>query len=222
MSFLKKYFCLVFTILCLLVLNILIISNTNRDKEFQNGMFRLHVVANSDSIKDQMLKLEVSKNVNDYLSSILPTASVTSKSDFKETVENNIDDILKVANNTICDSNSTIPGMEYLASANIGKIHYNEKEKNGIYMPEGTYDSLQIVLGDGKGENWWSLIFPYSYEGYYELGSNAKDANIYNNSADANTNYTNLSDNEISTKDLLGEDLEFDSILWSFIKKIRK
>jgi len=32
-------------------------------------------------------------------------------------------------------------------------------------MASGTYDSLKIVIGEGKGENWWSLLFPNSIEG---------------------------------------------------------
>ena len=30
-------------------------------------------------------------------------------------------------------------------------------------MRKGTYDSIELILGKGNGENFWSLIFPYSY-----------------------------------------------------------
>ena len=39
-------------------------------------------------------------------------------------------------------------------------------------MKKGTYDSMQIVLGNGNGENFWTLLFPYAYNPNYELGQN--------------------------------------------------
>lgn len=42
---------------------------------------------------------------------------------------------------------------------------YDEKTKGNVKMPKGIYDSLKISIGNAKGENWWSLIFPYSVEG---------------------------------------------------------
>jgi hypothetical protein len=55
--------------------------------------------------------------------------------------------------------------------AYIGKISYDEKEKDNIYMSSGIYDSIKIVIGNGNGANWWSLIYPTSlalHESNYE------------------------------------------------------
>lgn len=43
-------------------------------------------------------------------------------------------------------------------------MYYDEKTKDEVQMAEGIYDSLKIVIGDGKGENWWSLIYPNTYD----------------------------------------------------------
>ena len=42
-------------------------------------------------------------------------------------------------------------------------------------MDKGIYDSLQIVIGNGKGKNWWSLLYPYAYNSYVERTTEKKD-----------------------------------------------
>lgn len=57
-------------------------------------------------------------------------------------------------------------------------MYYDEKTKDGVQMAEGIYDSLKIVIGEGKGENWWSLIYPNTYDSvviYDEQGNNKND-----------------------------------------------
>ena len=27
-------------------------------------------------------------------------------------------------------------------------------------MPAGTYEALRVVIGEGKGQNWWCVMFP--------------------------------------------------------------
>ena len=118
----------------------------------------MHIVANSNSIDDQIVKLNVSKKVNNYINLLFQNKKNYNKDEAKEIIEENIYNILDIANSEIELSNEN-----YLAHANIGKISYDEKHSDMINMDKGTYDSLQIILGEGKGENFWSLIFPYSY-----------------------------------------------------------
>lgn len=57
-------------------------------------------------------------------------------------------------------------------------MYYEEKTKNDVKMSEGIYDSLKIVIGEGKGENWWSLIYPNTYDSvviYKEQENTKKD-----------------------------------------------
>ena len=43
---------------------------------------------------------------------------------------------------------------------NYGYNYFPEKEYNGKTYESGNYESLLITLGEGKGENWWCILFP--------------------------------------------------------------
>ena len=202
----------VFIIICLVFLNVIIISNVSKDKDIQKDFFRIHVVANSDSISDQLLKLQISKDINVFLENLISKNNVDTKDDTKDLVNENISNILEIANKGIKSyENNNNENPDYLACAKVGKIYYDEKNKDDITMEEGIYDSLQIVLGEGNGQNWWSLIFPYSYEGYYSYDLTTKDT--------PKSDYPN----NINNADILkSENVKFDSIILSFIKKLGK
>lgn len=151
-------------ILSFILLNINLIFATTLNNNNIKNYFRIHVVANSDDIDDQMLKLKVSKSVDKYIKII--TKNSNTKEDYKKEIEKNIQNILEVANTVIKENNK-----DYMVKAYIGNIRYDEKTKDSISMKSGIYDSLKIVIGNGNGENWWSLIFPYSID-------NLNDENI--------------------------------------------
>lgn len=164
----KKNYPLFICIICFLILNILLIISNINSQSNQDNYFRLHIVANSNSVNDQIIKLNVVKKVNNYLNSLCNSnAQLNNKNDTKTLIINNIDSILDVANSELNRQNTA-----YTCYANIGKISYDEKKSDLINMDKGTYDSIQIILGDGKGENFWSLIFPYSYNPNYDITDN--------------------------------------------------
>lgn len=154
----RKNFCVYVCIFSFIILNILLIFNSINLSNNQNSYFRLHIVANSNSIEDQITKLNVSKKVTSYIEQILDSCNYN-KNESKSIIISNLNQILEIANNEIKTNNK-----DYTSYANIGKISYEDKYSDVIDMEEGIYDSIQIVLGDGKGENFWSLIFPYSYD----------------------------------------------------------
>lgn len=149
----KKTF--IIFLICILLLNISIIyaNNVQADNEL---FFRIHIVANSDTIDDQILKYKVAKEVNDYIT--LLTKDSSSKDESKKIIEENMQYILKLCNTTIKEN-----GKDYVVKSYLGKLMYDEKQFNSFYMNEGIYDSLKIVIGDGKGQNWWSLIYPTTF-----------------------------------------------------------
>ncbi len=182
----KKYMTCFIALFSFIILNGLIIYNINNDKK---DIFRLHIVSNSNSIYDLIEKLKVNENVNTYLKS-LKIENLNSKEEVKNKIYGNIDNILDVANNTLKEDNVT-----YLATAKYGKIYYTEKEDISIKMDEGIYDSLQIILGEGNGENIWSLIFPNEED--MKNISNFETiipgiSKIYNNDASDNKIYESL------------------------------
>lgn len=158
-------------LISLILLNISLVYAINSNKTNEN-YFRIHVVANSDSIDDQILKYTLSKNVNQYISEL--TKGCFSKEDCKKVIEENIQSILQISHKTLKDNN-----CNYNVKAYIGKQIYDEKKMNNIYMEAGVYDSLKIVIGNGQGQNWWSLIYPTTF-------SNINEQDIFNE----DTNYS--------------------------------
>ncbi|MCX8074238.1 MAG: stage II sporulation protein R [Clostridia bacterium] len=140
-------------ILSIILLNTYIVLSIYSQKKVAKNSFRLHIVANSNNTNDQIIKLKISEKVQNYIDSL--TKNTDTKQDAINVISSNIQNILKITNNDLKSQN-----VSYTAYAKMGNIFYDEKLNENIIMPMGTYDSLQIVLGDGGGKNFWSLIFP--------------------------------------------------------------
>jgi len=153
----KKYVFILFISIFILFNLSLVIACNNTTNNIKN-YFRIHVVANSDSIQDQMLKLQVAKDIDEYIQNI--TKDSYNNVEYIDSISNHIYEILDIAHKTILEQKEN-----YEVYALVGNIKYDEKSKNNISMKAGIYNSLKIVIGDGNGENWWSLLFPHSIEG---------------------------------------------------------
>jgi len=118
-----------------------------------NTPFRLHVVANSDSDEDQTVKMVVRDAVLEVTKDgILDCKNAT---EAEEYIDDNLEIIVATANDTL-EKN----GFDYKATATVGKYHFPDREYQGVLYPEGDYEALRVVLGDGKGQNWWCVMFP--------------------------------------------------------------
>lgn len=148
---------LIMFLIALILLNLSIVLATNKNNNNINKFFRVHIVANSDSTDDQLLKYKIAKTLENYIYSL--TESSYTKEESKKIIEANMKNIINICNNIISKE-----GYDYEIAAYIGKLKYGEKEKNNIYMEAGIYDSLKIIIGNGNGNNWWSLIYPSSIE----------------------------------------------------------
>ena len=142
------------TIIIILVSFILIMSNTRASsKLIPNEAIRFRVIANSDSDYDQEIKMLVKERVEKELYKILKNTKGidNARQIIKESV-GNIDDII---NKTLSENN-----YDKTYSVNYGMNFFPEKEYKGIKYSEGYYESLVIKLGEGKGKNWWCVLFP--------------------------------------------------------------
>ena len=146
----------IFVLLCLLSLYIIIsaISYVNAvSLDLANNVFRLHVIANSDSCEDQNLKYKVRDAVISYLDKISPKN--ISRQETILLVENHLDEFLSVAKSVV-ESN----GYNYDISINVGNFYFPTKTYGDISLPAGNYDALRIEIGKASGQNWWCVMFP--------------------------------------------------------------
>ena len=115
--------------------------------------FRLHVIANSDSARDQQLKLCVRDAV--LYATQEGISECGNASAAEEYISTNIGIILETANDTLQKC-----GADYAASATVGTYHFPNKTYQDVKYPEGDYRALRVILGDGDGQNWWCVMFP--------------------------------------------------------------
>lgn len=139
-------------IISIILLNSYIIFNINKSNDIKENTFRFHVIANSNSLQDQIIKLKISSKIEDFINKL--DLKNKSKSQIYNTILDNSSNIINIANNTLKDEN-----VEYDLRLNIGKIYYSDSKDNElIRMSSGTYNSFEILLGKAEGKNFWGLI----------------------------------------------------------------
>ncbi|MBQ8519389.1 MAG: stage II sporulation protein R [Agathobacter sp.] len=116
-------------------------------------ILRFHVLANSNSNEDQEVKEKVRDAVGSYLQPLLEEAE--SLEETKQIVGKNIRDIIIVAENTLTEN-----GYDYEVTARITRTDFPEKSYGAYTFPKGEYEALQIVIGEGEGQNWWCVLYP--------------------------------------------------------------
>ena len=121
--------------------------------DISDSVFRLHIIANSDSKEDQDLKLLVRDNVLKYMKEI--STNVYSKEEVISLMEEHLDDFKSVAISTIREN-----GFDYNVNLRIGKFDFPTKTYGDISLPSGMYDALRIEIGNASGQNWWCVMFP--------------------------------------------------------------
>ena len=121
--------------------------------DIANSVFRLHVIANSDSTEDQNLKLKVRDELLAYMNDV--SKNCTSKEEVMEMAKENINKLKEIATKVINDN-----GFSYNVDVQVGVSDFPTKYYGDIALPAGTYDALRVKIGNAKGQNWWCVMFP--------------------------------------------------------------
>lgn len=131
------------------------------------GIMRFHVVANSDSTEDQDLKLQVRDYVLSKVQEEITQQMTSSHSDsasreplaqqkfIREYIEDNLPQIESWAKEAVISQ-----GFDYDVTASTGIRHIPAKYYDELFFPEGNYEALTLSIGEGKGQNWWCVVFP--------------------------------------------------------------
>ncbi len=122
-------------------------------EDISDSVFRLHVIANSDSKEDQDLKYKVRDAVLEYMNNI--SADCSSKEEVIRLAYEHQDDFISVAEKVIREN-----GFDYNVKIEIGNFEFPTKYYGDISLPAGFYDALKIEIGEAKGQNWWCVMFP--------------------------------------------------------------
>ena len=148
----KRIFILIF--LFIIYTCICAFSYTNAVfSSISDNVFRLHVIAASDSDEDQALKYIVRDSVLQYINEI--TKGLESKDQIIDAVSNNTKEIKRIAEETIHTN-----GYDYTVEIEIGNFEFPTKTYGDVSFPAGYYDALRIKIGKAEGQNWWCVMFP--------------------------------------------------------------
>ena len=131
----------------LLVLAASICEKTQGD--IASGMLRLHIVANSDDEADQKIKLEVRDAI------IEASKEIISDDNDKNLTNDEKEKLVGVAENVLRSK-----GADYDAVLMSGNYYFPTRQYENITLPAGNYDAIKVVLGEGKGQNWWCVMYP--------------------------------------------------------------
>ncbi|MBE7067464.1 MAG: stage II sporulation protein R [Ruminococcaceae bacterium] len=142
--------------LCFFLLIVIVILCIYAECSFdniKNGVVRLHVLANSNSQEDQALKLKVRDCILSEANILLE--AVDTKSDSLAILQKNTDTLRDAALECI-----NAEGYNYDVTVVIGDYDFPTKTYGSLTLPKGSYDAVRVIIGDGKGDNWWCVLFP--------------------------------------------------------------
>lgn len=144
-------------------LNIVQLKRENREikarlqREIQQGIagevFRLHVIANSDTEEDQKLKLKIKTRIVEYLEEILGKDADLEET--KEAVLTHLGEIEREAERLVHEQ-----GFDYPVKAVVEKTYFPKKSYGDCTFPAGEYEALNVKIGEARGHNWWCVLYP--------------------------------------------------------------
>lgn len=140
--------------ICILLCTLCIVFiPTDAEAAIYDDTVRLHILAPSDSIEDQTLKLKIRDKVLAEYGYLLREKK--SSSEATDALFYSIKAIENDCNRWISEL-----GYDYTATVTLGTEWYNTREYGTFVLPAGNYASLKITIGCGKGQNWWCVMYP--------------------------------------------------------------
>lgn len=118
-----------------------------------NRVLRLHVVANSDSDSDQARKLLVRDAVLARAAALLEGAD--DRLDAEQALIPHLDELAQAGEEALARTGRADPVRVALADQ-----WFPTKEYDGFSLPAGQYRALRVTIGEGRGQNWWCVVFP--------------------------------------------------------------
>ena len=154
----KKNYDFCMTIALVLTAFLLAMSGIRKNQEalasrIAPEILRFHVLANSDSAEDQALKLEVKEFLLETIRNETPN-SVT-RNEMIEYIETNTCALARSAEHFMQER-----GFDYTAEVLLETCKFPQKTYGDMTFPAGEYEAVRVVLGDGKGQNFWCVLYP--------------------------------------------------------------
>ncbi len=135
------------------ILHYKLVETDMAQKNLADSTIRFHVRANSNSVIDQQLKMKVKEAVVNYIYD--NTGDFKSQDEAAQFIITHDSQIKSIANKTITDS-----GFSYSINSTFSEQIFPTKTYGDITFPTGKYRSYTLYIGNGKGHNWWCVLYP--------------------------------------------------------------
>ena len=149
----KKLLVFVPIFLCALLVVVSITPTITMSESISQKVFRLHILANSDSDEDQQLKLRVRDKILQESEEMF--SSCNSVDEAINISRESIDKLKNISRQVIAYYN-----YDYDVRAYVTKEYFETRKYDNFTLPAGIYDCLKIEIGQGKGHNWWCVMYP--------------------------------------------------------------
>ncbi|MPN11638.1 hypothetical protein SDC9_158942 [bioreactor metagenome] len=116
-------------------------------------MIRFHVLANSDSVEDQRVKIKVRDAIVSYLAPYLKDVSDADLA--RQIITERQDEMTDVARRVLVAN-----GANYSVKTEVGIFDFPVKSYGDLTLPAGKYEAARVLLGKAEGKNWWCVLFP--------------------------------------------------------------
>lgn len=136
-----------------LVMTLTICDFSAKCDGIRENVLRLHILANSDSNEDQELKLKVRDAILEISDEVF--SECNSENEAVQSVERSKELIVQTARNIIHQN-----GYDYSVSVEIANTWFEDRKYDDFTLPSGNYEALRVIIGEGKGHNWWCVMFP--------------------------------------------------------------
>ena len=117
-------------------------------------VIRLHVIANSDSETDQVLKLQVRDGILAAAGELVPPGATLEEAEAAITAR--LGEMAAAGAAVVGEEGYTYPVTASLEE----DVWFPTKEYTDFALPAGNYTALRVVIGEGGGRNWWCVVFP--------------------------------------------------------------
>ncbi len=129
------------------------LSFENSCEGIREKVLRLHVIAASDSAADQNMKYAVRDELLRDGESIFRGSETVIQAE--EKVADSLDFLQKSAESTLKKL-----GCDYPVSVVLGRTYFPTRQYESVTLPAGYYNAVRVIIGEGKGKNWWCVMFP--------------------------------------------------------------
>lgn len=121
-------------------------------ENISDKVFRLHILANSDSTYDQNLKLGLKNYILENTSDLFIGQNLEENI---EIAKESLEELYRLSKEYLKSQ-----GSNYDVETEVVKEFFETRVYDDFTLPAGIYNSLKITIGEGKGHNWWCIIFP--------------------------------------------------------------